>query len=441
MKRLLVPSSPEETQSKSGRRKALRKPSGLQFAIADSIHYLAAANWDEVCAGQSVFFERAYLHALETAAPDNMQMRYALVFDASGPVASVVMQIVDVSAMQFRALPKAAEKNGLRASLKKLLGNGKQKFKTGLQERLLVCGNLLSYGMHGVAFHREVEPADVWPAVAEVLYRVRRAEKLAGQTNFVLIKDIVGDIGPGLNQLTELSYRSVETEPNMVLALSPDWKSHKDYLASMASKYRSSANKQILEPIAEAGIELRNIDDVSRYASRIHELYLQVHENASVRPFTLSPGYWETLHAWGKQTDGTSRVCFTGMFKQNKMLGFIVNLKDGDDCVAYHIGFDREAANNQETPLPIYLRLLHASVEQAILMKGQRVLFGRTALEPKAALGAKPESMSIMLRHRQPVVNRLVRNLLGFVHHEEAPDRNPFKAIKNKEPAGEKAEA
>ncbi len=434
MKRLLAPSSPDAAQSKSGRRKALRKPSGLQFAIADSVDYLAAANWDEVSAGQSVFFERAYLRALETTAPSNMQMRYGLVFDASGPVAVVVMQIVDVSALQFRALPKAAEKSGLRASLKKIIGSGKEKFTAGLQERLLVCGNLLSYGMHGVAFHREVEPADVWPAIAEVLYRVRRAEKLAGQTNFVLIKDILSDAGPGLNQLTELSYRQVETEPNMVLSIAPEWNSHKDYLASMASKYRSSANKQILEPVAEAGAELRIIDDVSRYATRIHELYLQVHENASVRPFTLSPDYWQSLHEWGKLADGTSRVCFIGLFKQGKMLGFIVTLKDRDDCVAYHIGFDREAANNADAPVPIYLRLLHASVEQAILMKAKRVLFGRTALEPKAALGAKPEPMSIMLRHRQPAVNRLVRSLLGFVHHEEAPERSPFKTAKAKEP-------
>ena len=52
---------------------------------------------------------------------------------------------------------------------------------------------------------------------------------------------------------------------------------------------------------------------------------------------------------------------------------------------------------------------------------------GRTALEPKAALGAKPEAMSVWVRHRVPAFNWLLRGVLGAVPHAEAPERNPFK--------------
>ena len=52
---------------------------------------------------------------------------------------------------------------------------------------------------------------------------------------------------------------------------------------------------------------------------------------------------------------------------------------------------------------------------------------GRTALEPKAAIGAKPQTFGILLRHRQPVLNKLIKNLLLGVEHDEAPERNPFK--------------
>ena len=72
--------------------------------------------------------------------------------------------------------------------------------------------------------------------------------------------------------------------------------------------------------------------------------------------------------------------------------------------------------------------LLHTTVADAIAWRCQRLSLGRTALEPKAALGAKPEPMSVWLRHRVPTLNWIMRGLLGAVPHGEAPERSPFKA-------------
>jgi hypothetical protein len=57
-------------------------------------------------------------------------------------------------------------------------------------------------------------------------------------------------------------------------------------------------------------------------------------------------------------------------------------------------------------------------------------------LEPKARLGAKPEALSVWVRHRQPVLNALVRDLLGGIHHDEAPERNPFKTAASADQGG-----
>ena len=100
-------------------------------------------------------------------------------------------------------------------------------------------------------------------------------------------------------------------------------------------------------------------------------------------------------------------------------------LRDGDTAIAYYIGFDRTAAAEG---LPLYLRLLHATIGHAIDWRVKRLSFGRTALEPKAALGAKPEPMSVWMRHRVPAFNWMLRGLLGAVPHAEAPERNPFKS-------------
>jgi hypothetical protein len=77
--------------------------------------------------------------------------------------------------------------------------------------------------------------------------------------------------------------------------------------------------------------------------------------------------------------------------------------------------------------VPVYLRLLHASLARAIESGAQRVSFGRTALEPKARLGCKPEATIVWARHRHPFLNQLLQPMLKLVEHDDAPEVEPFK--------------
>jgi len=410
-------------KEKLNARQQLRRPTGLRFAMADTIGQLNPQQWDAVAEGQSWFFSRDYLQMLESAPPSCLTPRYGLISDGHGPVAAVVMQWVVLEPERMRPMNGEQPVKGKRARFKKLLNKAAADSGAAiigkLSERVLVCGNLLSYGMHAVAISAEVSPDAVWPAVAELLYRVRRADKLVGEAGFVMIKDVTERETQAVGVLKGLSYRSVETEPNMVLDLLPGWKNHDGYLASLASKYRSSVRKQILEPLSAAGLTLRTFEPAASLAPRMHGLYLQVHENAGFRPFTLHADYFA---AFSRAAGG--KVRHKGLFGQDgKLLGFIVTLLDGETAVAYHIGFDREASASH----PLYLGLLHASIGDAIEMGAKSLSLGRTALEPKARLGAKPQRMEVWMRHRQPVLNQLALRLLGLVPHEDAPARNPFK--------------
>ena len=406
-------------------RRRLRQPSGLRFAMADRIDQLNPAAWDALAEGRSWFFSRDYLRMLEQTPPSCIEPRYGLISDDDGPVAAVVMQWVELKAERLRphahAAPAAA-KPRLKKLLDRAATGGGSALINRISERVLVCGNLLSYGEHAVAAARDIAPQALWPAVAELLYRVRRADKLAGQAGFVLIKDVLEAQADSIAVLRGLSYRGVETGPNMVLQLDPAWRSHADYLASLASKYRSATRKQILEPLQRAGLELRAFVPDAALAERMHVLYLQVHENAGFRPFTLHPDYFRAF-----SDAAGARLRCTGLFDvRQQLLGFIVTLGDGAQALAYHIGFDRAAAER----LPLYLGLLHASVGDGIALGARELSLGRTALEPKARLGALPQPMTVWMRHRQPLLNQLTLRLLGLVTHEEAPERKPFKAEK-----------
>ena len=140
--------------------------------MADSIDYLDKAHWDQVTSHDSLFLSRRYLRVLEEAGPENLRPCYALIFREKEPVAAVAAQSVTVSLARLR---------------KKASSNGRL---DRLEEKMLVCGNLLSWGMHGISFAPNVDHQALWPAVAEAMYRLRRVDKLFGDTAFVMVKDI-----------------------------------------------------------------------------------------------------------------------------------------------------------------------------------------------------------------------------------------------------------
>lgn len=389
-------------------RAAARRPTSLQIALADRIGQLDPDAWRAVSRDQSFFFSLPYLRMFQQIVPANIEPRYALVSRGDEPLAGVCVQIITVSLSQVGS-PK-----GRRAAA--LAG-----LKDRVTQRVLLCGNALTFGMHAVCFAPGVDRPLAWQGVAEALYRMRRAEKLAGHTDLVVIKDLAESMREETSVLGKLSYGMVETEPNMVLTIDPGWKSHGDYLASLNSKNRSDVKSRILKRFDEAGCALEALtpEQAELDAASLHDLYLQVHGGASLRPFTLRPGYWAALLKTGGD-DVVMRVAR----REERAVGFIVTLKDGDTAIAYHIGFDRPTATEG---VPLYLRLLHATVEDAIRWRCGRVSFGRTALEPKARLGCKPEPMYVWARHRHPVLNKLLRPLLGFIQHDEAPDHDPFK--------------
>ncbi len=401
------------------------RPSGFQFLLADSIRFVPPEPWDSVLTDASIFMSRRYLEALELAPPPRLQPRYALVFRHEKPVAAVSAQLLTISASQLYkdgddsevGAPSAEGASAERPAPAST--DALKKITERVTVRTLVCGNLLSWGTHGVAFRRGERPDDVWPGVAEALYRIRRADRLSGQTDLILVKDLHDDTEVGIDALKRFSYRPLETEPNMLLTLPADCHTFDDYLGALNARYRKAARK-VFRQIDAAGLTVEELGDVHRHTDAVHGLYEQVRAEASVRLVSLAPEYLGRL----SQALGGDFRC-TVVRDADRLHGFVTTLRDDEDtAVAYYIGYDR-AANESA---PVYLRLLYATVEDAMRLGCRRVSFGRTALEPKSRLGAEPVPFRCWLRHRLPFVNFVVRKLLRVVPHAEAPERSPFKA-------------
>ncbi len=454
-----------------------RSCAGFRFAFADSIAFLNPDHWDCVAARSGLFLSRPFLRLLEQHLPGNLSTHYAIVYEGDRPVAAVVAQSLEIRVADlspgslpamtpgfWRSLGGASQRSITRVRKRVLLYDnlllwpfrGKAVPAVALGElgpdvaldlwrrfrhllkvaeraaelpvawvrlRFLVCGNLLAPGPHGVAFAEDEEPERLWPVVVEALYRIRRSSTIFGESDMVMIKDLTDEQAGAGAALRKSAFRRFETEPNMVLQLKPSWASFDDCLNDMKSDYRTRIRKT-LQSLDESGIVLERItpDQMEANAVEIYGLYHQVHDRKKLRLATIGENW---IPALARHYQNDFRTVVARSKKGGKMLGFVTLIRDGDSAFGYYMGFDKAGAARG---LPLYLSLVYACVAQAIGMRASRVVLGRTALGPKAQIGAKPQAMCDYLRHRSPLLNLAVPSILAVLPApKQAPDRHPFK--------------
>ncbi|MGB8032008.1 MAG: GNAT family N-acetyltransferase [Terracidiphilus sp.] len=450
----------------------------IGFAFADSIAFLNASDWDLVSARSGLFLSRRFLGLLEQNRPENLTMHYTLAYAKGRPVVAIVAQSLDIRVADlsssrakekgqglWRSLEKAtvrsitrgrkryllfeallpwarldgavqeADEPGLWPDVASSLGRRWHGLLTAAEhaaelpvawvhQRMLVCGNLLSTGPHGVAFAEGEDPARLWPVVEEALYRIRRSIKLFGDSDLVMIKDLTDDQKSAAAALRRFHFRRFETEPNMILPFEPGWRNFDDYLRDMRSEYRIRIRRTI-RSLETAGVVLERIgtEQVKAQATEIYDLYLQVHEHQKLRLTTIRPQW---IPALAGSFGDDFRTVIARPKEGGKLLGFANVIRDGNSAHGLYIGFDRAAAAKE---IPLYLGLVYAAVGQGIEMGAEQMSLGRTALAPKAQIGAKAQPMRGYLRHRNPALNLAVPSILALLPTPaEPPERHPFKS-------------
>lgn len=394
----------ETIKDKVKRHKDRHSPLDAQYVISDSINFVNQQDWKSIAESSTILLSSDYLKAIESCSPENTAQKYAIAYQEDKPVAIVACQIAEICG------------ENLTSTEGNIVGSMAKKYK----ERLLVCGNLVSSGLHGVAFSTDFDNELGWKIVAEILYKIRRSEKLNGSIDFTLIKDIKGPQIESSNVVERYSYRRIQTDPDMVLQLKENMRNFDQYLELLNSKYRSRVRK-VIKNIDSAGFDCKKIELTELTDKRIHSLYLNVEQQSKTRMATLPEGYFLKL----SQSLGDNFVCY-GIHQDDKIVGFISMIRDGVEAIAYYVGFDYQINSKH----PIYFRLLQLAIQAAIDFGSQKVLFGRSALEPKANLGAKPVDAFVWARHRVPAVNFIVRKIFRNIPFDEAPERGALKEQK-----------
>jgi len=398
---------------------ARKKPSNFAFAVYDSVSMINKEHWKEVEKYGSEFLQLDYLTVFENNPPKNIRFHYALIYENKMPVAIAYFQAIDFSSESFGSIINQKDEDGCCVSdyIKKHIKSHLLRSADHFNMRLLICGNACISGEHGFTVVPNVDKKAAFDALADVIYRISRSEKLRGKIAAVLVKDFYDSTLEYSKELDEFKYHDFLVEPNMIVPIR--WNTFDGYLNAMSKKYRSRA-KSIIKKGESLERKFFTADDIKKHSKEIDQLYLNVHMKARFRMATLTPSYFIEIKK--KLAD---KFVFEAYFLKNKMVGFRSSFLLKDTIEAHFIGLDYDVNKEYE----LYQNILYDYVQQAIQNGSKELFLGRTASEIKSNVGAQAHQLTCYIRHRNPLSNRIIKPFIDYLKPSEWIPRNPFKEI------------
>lgn len=397
-----------------------KKATDFAFAVYDSVTMINTDHWNMVVDYGSEFLKLPYLMVMENENPDNMHFHYAIIYQSKIPVAIAYFQVIDFSSESFgSSIMQDNEEVScvITGYLKKHLANHLKRSADKINMRLLICGNAFISGEHGFTCIAGIDKKEAFDALADVIFRISRAEKLRGKIAAVLVKDFYSATRNASDELSEFKYHNFLVEPNMILDI--HWKTFDEYLNAMSKKYRNRS-KNIIKKGNEIERKSFSEIEIKENEKRIQQLYNYVHLKAKFRMASLSVNYFAEL----KRTLGDS-FSFVAYYHNEHLIGFKTSFKLSNAIEAHFIGLDYEINKD----LDLYQNILSDYVKEAILSNSKQLFLGRTASEIKSTIGAEAHELICYIRHRNPFSNRIIKPFIDYLKPTEWVPRNPFKEI------------
>jgi hypothetical protein len=371
-------------------------------ALAQSIDAMPLADWNHVIPADNPYMQPAYLRALERA---GTQMRYAIGYRDGRPIAAASFQVLeldrDTTLQPTWRLP-------VRLVFSSLFTHGRA--------RALISGNALHSWTGSYAHASGLDAGEAGAVFAELTRRVRRDEGRQGPIDFTVLRDVELQ-GADMDAVEDAGYMPLRgVEPTMVVPLNPTWSSGGDYVAAMSRKYRARVRRARKKGADLVRCDL-SLEELLVQRSTLEPLLDNVVDKAA---FKLARCSLRDVVELKRELGDRFVVRTYGL--DGAVVGFSAALVHHDRLEALLVGIDYE--HNQDRSL--YQNMLYDFVEQGIERRCATVHLGRTALEIKSTVGAEPVALPILVRHRNPLVNRAVAVALRFVDGVEWTPRNPF---------------
>lgn len=348
------------------------------------------------------FLGLPYLRFLEKASPANFKNYFIGLYAEHQLVGICLAQGVDLRMVNHFGQRDSFLKKTIRGFL----------FKN-FSGKLLIIGNNLMTGAPCHQWRADVDPASAMACLKRMIQ-----EQFKAQIHLCIFKDFREQEASYFKKSENNPFLTFTAQPNMHLQLRPTWTSLADYQGDLTKKYRDQCKRARKkgEGITQKWLDM---SDLFAAADRMHELYLHVAHHAPFNTFFLPKNHFIELK---NQLGDQFRIC--GYYLHGELVGFHSIILQGKTVETYFLGYDEQIQREHM----LYLNMLYDMIEFGIQQHADGINFGRTAMEIKSSVGAKPEMLLSFMQHSQSIINRN----LGFFYHFLEPkvawtERHPFK--------------
>lgn len=376
------------------------------YQIYSSIAQLPE-KWDEV-AYENAFLQTPYLKVLEESAPTNMQFFYVGIFVKNSLIGVALAQYLDLNKLESFGERDQCIKTYIRNFI----------FKNFASHALFLGNNMIT-GQNGYTFNKEIDAITIAELLSKCAYEITSYFKKQDiKIHIVSFKDFYQESATELKKSTFSLLYEFNTQPNMIFELQNQWKTNTEYIEALTKKYRDQykrAHKKF------EGIETRelSLDEIILKENRIYELYFHVAKNAPFNTFFLAKNHFSSF----KRQCGPKFI-LVGYYLKNELVGFHTLLVNGKTLETYFLGYDEQIQKEKM----LYLNMLYNMTQFGIENQFKKIIFGRTALEIKSSIGAKPVIMSGFIYHTNKWINRILPKIFPNLEPSLVwQQRHPFK--------------
>ncbi|ANO47569.1 hypothetical protein Pf1_02114 [Flavobacterium columnare] len=378
----------------------------ITFTIHEAIQDLPVT-WNTI-AKDNVFLQTPYLSVLEESSPVNMQCFYIAIYEKDQQIGVALAQYI-----QSQQLSSFGDRDKcLRVYTRNFL-------LRHFASNVLFIGNNMITGQNGYAFSKKMNFSTISQILQECAnHLILYFKKQNINIHIVTFKDFYDDCS---NELKKYYFKNIfefNIQPNMIFELNPEWKTKEDYIAVLSKKYRDQYKRSHKKFEGIVAHEL-SLEEIKIHEERIYALYHHVAKNAPFNTFFLSKHHFYTFK---KQCGDGFKL--TGYFLNDNLIGFHTLLLNGELLETYFLGYDESVQKENM----LYLNMLYNMTEFGIRSQFKKIIFGRTALEIKSSIGAKPVVMSGFIYHRNTIINRFIHKIFARLEPQISwQQRHPFK--------------
>ena len=375
-----------------------------------SIDQISPEIWEGLQCAKNIYFNPAFLKAVEKNHPEIVFSYIVLIDKNSNPIAFASIQIVNFHIDDI--------KNDLELLIRKLKNIGRKLHILPNKKplKILISGNTFVSGEHGIFIKKNQNKKIIIKELAKaILHFVNANKKL--KIDAFLLKDFRNKSLFISNELRDYNYHPFSVEQNMMLKLDENWHVFEDYLASMKTKFRVKARKAFLR---STNIKIENVtpENIDIQLPKMTALYKKVVDNADFNLGNFNLNSFKDL----KKTLGNNYILKTYWLDDN-IVGFISGVINQKSLDAHFVGINYEL--NKEHA--IYQRMLYDYIEIGIEKKLNRINFGRTASEIKSSVGAVPQDLTMYIRHKKSITNKILKLFLQRIQPTPFQQKFPFK--------------